>query len=342
MISGDREISKLIWDYIIKNPDILNKLPNCVSNINELIPVNTINSQYRVIGIDGSQIYPDRHQGVNCFLLNIGAIEITYGKSNGVKLYSEPTLYTSLDEFEYSQEIVNCRRTDLELKTGFELCKKAYEEDCNTPTLLLFDGSLIFWHLENKDIRTKNNFFQKYIASMDLYYRKNYLMAGYISYPKSKDIVNIMRVILENRLVPEIKYSGNLDQIVDTDIVELFLKPWTRTALYEHKSHLADQYPEQLKPYFFYMDVKDEIVRVEIPAWIAKNDKYFEQVVSIIVDQCHKGYGYPLSLIEAHEQAVVKGADRDFFYAALAKISLSNNKQYSSSIKSLKKKLVGF
>ncbi len=32
-----------------------------------------------LIAVDGSQIYPDRHQGSTCFLINIGLVVISYG-----------------------------------------------------------------------------------------------------------------------------------------------------------------------------------------------------------------------------------------------------------------------
>ncbi len=35
---------------------------------------------------------------------------------------------------------------------------------------------------------------------------------------------------------------------------------------------------------------------------------------ALILDQCHRGQGYPVVLSEAHEQAVVSGADREFFW----------------------------
>jgi NurA-like 5'-3' nuclease len=33
--------------------------------------------------------------------------------------------------------------------------------------------------------------------------------------------------------------------------------------------------------------------------------------------QAHKGYGYPVALAEAHNQAVVRGSDRARFFALL-------------------------
>jgi NurA-like 5'-3' nuclease len=55
------------------------------------------------------------------------------------------------------------------------------------------------------------------------------------------------------------------------------------------------------------------VARVEIPFWIAEDPEKLELVHSILVAQIAKGQGYPVSLSEAHEQAVIRTADRDTF-----------------------------
>ena len=59
-------------------------------------------------------------------------------------------------------------------------------------------------------------------------------------------------------------------------------------------------------------------MRLEIPEW-AKT--YEEQIHSLVWDQCRKGKGYPITLSEAHEQAVIRGPDRELFYRWLMKNS---------------------
>jgi hypothetical protein len=39
--------------------------------------------------------------------------------------------------------------------------------------------------------------------------------------------------------------------------------------------------------------------------------------LSLVVAQVQKGYGYPVALAEAHNQAVVRGGDRSRFFALL-------------------------
>jgi hypothetical protein len=72
--------------------------------------------------------------------------------------------------------------------------------------------------------------------------------------------------------------------------------------------------------YFCYVHVGTEIARVEVPAWVAENPEKLDSALSLMLAQVQKGYGYPVALAEAHNQAVVRGGDRARFFA------LSNNK----------------
>jgi hypothetical protein len=65
--------------------------------------------------------------------------------------------------------------------------------------------------------------------------------------------------------------------------------------------------------HFFYMRVGREIARVEIPRWVAEDAAMVNLTHTLIYDQCMKGQGYPVALARAHEQAIVRAADRRAF-----------------------------
>jgi NurA-like 5'-3' nuclease len=64
---------------------------------------------------------------------------------------------------------------------------------------------------------------------------------------------------------------------------------------------------------FFYLRLEDEVARVEFPRWVSEQGGV-EQVHALVFDQCRRGQGYPVALIEAHEQAVIGGGDRERFW----------------------------
>ena len=59
-----------------------------------------------------------------------------------------------------------------------------------------------------------------------------------------------------------------------------------------------------------------------------------------MLNQIEKGQGYPVALFEAHEQAVVKAVERDFFYDSIRKLYFKNSQIYQNSRKSSKKNQV--
>ena len=88
-------------------------------------------------------------------------------------------------------------------------------------------------------------------------------------------------------------------------------------------------------------NVGPELVRIEMPAWVAQDPEALALVEDVCLDQAKKGFGYPVCLAEAHEQAVVKGPDREFFYHLLRKIGIAQSRPVFFSQKALKKRGMG-
>ncbi|PKB82582.1 MAG: nuclease, partial [SAR202 cluster bacterium Io17-Chloro-G9] len=74
----------------------------------------------------------------------------------------------------------------------------------------------------------------------------------------------------------------------------------------------------QHQVYFYYLNVGQEIARVEVPQWVALDEGLLTLGHTLILDQCQRGQGYPVAISEAHEQAVVDGRDRQLFKDLLA------------------------
>ena len=74
-----------------------------------------------------------------------------------------------------------------------------------------------------------------------------------------------------------------------------------------------ENYGDDLQVNFYYLNVGEEIARVEVPEWVARDTRLLDLGHSLILDQCRRGQGYPVAISEAHEQAVVRAADRRLF-----------------------------
>ena len=89
-----------------------------------------------------------------------------------------------------------------------------------------------------------------------------------------------------------------------------------RSPLWKSSAKIQSFYEEQCI-YFCYVHVGSEVARVEIPEWVAMDNALLSSALSLVLAQVTKGYGYPVALAEAHNQAVVRGGDRSRFFALL-------------------------
>lgn len=262
--------------------------------------VTPLDIPYAVIAVDGSQIYSDRHMGCSWSLINIGVACITYARPCGrVALYSEPhvsapdTMAVTTDDF------IDARRTVLEFQKGIELLQSVDTEQA----LLLVDGTLS-WGLGDTVDPVLVACYEKLLQTC---VEQKLPIAAYCSAPHNRDLVKLLSLVVPQQSV-ELFAS-----ITDSDVASWFLLPETRSVPLG-----LPQGPSKTMPLcVVYAHIGYEIVRIEIPEYIAFDEKYLQRVVAIIGDQVTKGYGYPVCLAEAHEQALVTEADRMFFYACV-------------------------
>ncbi|HEX2173498.1 MAG TPA: DNA double-strand break repair nuclease NurA, partial [Dehalococcoidia bacterium] len=101
--------------------------------------------------------------------------------------------------------------------------------------------------------------------------------------------------------------------VLDRDLFANLLDYGERSAVFQiHSRNIIDEYRDHATC-FFYLHVGNEVARVEIPLWLARQPDRVRLVHQLVLDQVERGLGYPAALVEAHERAVVRGADRDEF-----------------------------
>jgi hypothetical protein len=71
---------------------------------------------------------------------------------------------------------------------------------------------------------------------------------------------------------------------------------------------------------------------------VAENADLLNLTHSLVYDQCQRGQGYPVALSEAHEQAVVTGADRENFRELVEAMLVEEHLPTPSSGKSQSKR----
>lgn len=350
--SDEYEKARTLWQRLSSDEFFLQKVPAAhklvmprwdETSLQITVPFKATEQEYVALSVDGSQIYPDRHQGTLCHLINIGSAAINYDAHNSRVIFdSQPYIFTPEDYalFEnFSVDLVDCKRQELEFKIALQKAVELQKMYTHKKVVVLVDGSLIFWHLHNKDQIIKDYFLSVYCATLNKFYEQAIPIIGYISVPKSKELVSLLHAAQEVYATGGDEHS--FEHIVDATIAQFFLQTNERTQFFATRSAIVDHYPALLKPRFCYADSGNEIIRLELPQWLHNDAQQLPIIMSLVANQVAKGYGYPVVLAEAHEQAVVKNPDREFFYHLMQKINYKQHKKISISEKAKKKRSIG-
>ncbi len=315
---------------------------------------------FTVLATDGSHIDVDRHTSARCALLNTGLVRLDYGGHPGATLESLPRLLCGrelqltdgIHEQAVEGNLLAALRAVAELRALVDLTAQVPVE---RPALALMDGSLILWGLTGEkipDFVLRELLDEGYLKALNDMKQTaathRAALASYISFPRSTDVVNTLRVALCPHEIPDCdRYCTELagdsqpcagvSGVQDAEVFQGLLGPGERSALFISQSRIVrEHYPSPV--YFFYLNIGDEMARVEVPEWLAADAARLGMAQSIILDQCRRGQGYPVALSEAHEQAVVNTTDRQGFQKLLETLLVSAGVETTGSAKSRSKK----
>ena len=294
-----------------------------------------------VAAVDGSHIDVDRHLPVSCFLINLGGCVLTYGSQPDAAFFSQPYLATDpldlylVDPANPAQEepvsgpLLGLVRTVMELE---RLAEAASELPTDLPALALVDGSLVLWGLSGQGYRPfvrdaiiQDRFLQALEKLRVLSKRRPLTLAAYVSFPRSTEVVNaVRRCLCPHEAARCRRACGNrrsvlspcnlANEFLDRELFQRLLHPGWRSPIYRTNSSVPrENYGDDQQVYFYYLHAGEEIARVEVPEWVARDKGLLDLGHSLILDQCRGGQGYPVAISEAHEQAVVRTSDRRLF-----------------------------
>ena len=304
---------------------------------------------YRVTASDGSQILPDRHERLPCFLVNVGIVDIDYATS-AVTLESIPQLFWAPGDVfctfggvrqEADGRVVGARRFAQEC----DALRGSVRGRGRDAHIALMDGTLLLWWLEpspdrlralpDNDVKTQT--FDALDALLTAAQNAGTLPAAYLSGPRTNDVIAMLKVVMctegpvdcdhcpyvagAKTWTAQLEIAGasllpvpdkpceEADPISDAGLFWSLLEAGQRSPRFRSCARVTQAYSAPVD--FVYLHVGPEIARLEFPAWVTPDA--LEVLAACVLDQCRKGHGYPVALSEAHEQAVVKAADRRAF-----------------------------
>ncbi|KTB47614.1 DNA double-strand break repair nuclease NurA [Dehalogenimonas alkenigignens] len=319
---------------------------------------------YSVIAADGSHIDVDRNYSTPCSLINIGTVRLDYGAEAGAWLDSRPRLLSDESDLVIAEPggagRVPVKGPLLGIKRDVEECAAlaalAAALPPERPALALADGTLIRWNLTTQNYEPyviRELLDEGYLKCLSAFHslcaQRPLGVASYISSPGGEEVVNTLRLTLCpyepancDRCCGRLGYGERpcdpVSGVSDAELFGRFLAAGERSAIFESTSKVIGQYYGEHRICFFYLRLEDEIARVELPVWLATDPDRVGLIHTLVLEQVKKGHGYPVALSEAHEQAVVTGADREVFYEVIDAYLADRGLASAVSAKSFSKK----
>ncbi len=307
---------------------------------------------YTVVAADGSSVPPDRHSPVRYYVINTGHAVLTYGDRPKARLdYATRFCFRSEDlcldplggAFPVEGVRLSAKMSVAELQALWQAAKQV-----ESPIVALGDGSFILWGLQNEDARVQGQLLGEFLRCLDQFRALRIPVASYISYPGARDVVNSLRAWLCRQEAIDCSNCSSsqvmdmcraLVWILDRQLLG-FLRAGERSDIFDSTSAILDRYGVH-RIQFFYMEVGGEVARIEAPQWVMGDSEMLGLIQAILFDQCRRSMvypPYPPALQEAHEQAVISGAERRLVETLVERALARKGALYATSAKDRSKR----
>ena len=318
----------------------------CRESMSNVFSTNqNMGPSWQMLGVDGSQISPDPHSPLTFGLVNIGIFDMPGDTGSPPHQQTVSRLITKETETDElyipTEEEVHFIRDLEERKILVSLSTETPD-----PLIALTDGPLgLFREPQNDSL-----WFTEFETLMQDYQKlpsSKRIIAGYVDRPRSNMVVQMLNLWLKSTL-PSASQPVSLAGLRDTDFFAKLIPSGQRSAVFTLHSRSGRFFQDELALHFFYLNVSPDdepaLVRVEIPAWVAKNNDLVNQLHVQLLTQC-KILGnkpYPYVLHRAHEVAIVHQDEKLNLESMMTKVWLEKGLPIPNfSFKQALKNLVG-
>lgn len=319
--------------------------------VNAVITAPPAPASATLIAVDGSQIYPDTHAPAQYYLINMGGFVFHHGSDELPEQMTLPEIIYTPELMEdknkrtVSNQTINARRSVQEVET---LAKLAHaKRDHARPLMALHDGGLLKFF--GQEITDGPELQHHYLEALKRLRDTKTLLAGYVDVRRSTFVISLLHLLnLPLAMINDatVANNGELEGLVDAMLFARVLASGQRSALMtpnspQNRDYMRDDPETEIA--FFYLNVSDDfpanIVRVDVPMWVANDPNAVDQLQALILAQC-KIQGrrrYPYALTRADELAYVSGVEKQQM-DQLIRIALLNNQMQPESSSKLQTK----
>lgn len=302
-----------------------------------------------IIGVDGSQIFPDRHALVLYYLLQVGALTFRYDGSAPAVHTAEWLRYEERDLFDAHGYLIGGDTLSMErMVREMEVLANLMSDERPEPSSYTFglsDGPLL-WPYVDRD-GTAHQACANYLEALGRVRKADGVPVGYVDRPGGRPLLDLLWA---NRLRPEElpqRIEENpLDRLTDEHLLFEVLAPGQRTPWFTRRTPTNQRHADAGQEIWFcYMDLgttgHHAIARIEVPAWAASRERATALLHTALFHQAAALNGYPYVLARAHEEALVTTQDKAALEQAIQRQLLELGIVALPSNKALQKALLG-
>lgn len=266
-----------------------------------------------VVGIDGSQIYPSPLHPVRWAYIQALAYSPSLPIIHETEFLNleQPTAADSdFQEWFEDKAGIDFWRTLLELKVALKIV------DAYPDYTILMDYPLLPWVARSDPSYGKS--IKQYIDMIDKL--KGNRIAGIVSAPKSQLLINLIA------LSDELGGGQNkFPEVSDTVLACSGLNPGQCSAIFKYAGSRNEVFLSRgMEICFFFILIQDrDVVRVEIPDWVARDLSCVDLIhASILKDSAALGYSYALA--KAHQEVAIPLDIANSLHAVATREYISN------------------
>ncbi len=262
-----------------------------------------------LIGVDGSQIFPDRHAALLYYLIQVGALVFRYDGSTPTPYADASLHYHERELYDERGYLISATRVGMfRLVRELGFLAQLSQDTASAPrTFALSDGPLLWPYGERG--KAERVAFQSYLAAFSRLRELGTVPVGYVDRPGGRYVVEMLWAMQAAQNHPE-PPPNPLHLLRDAELMARFLAPGERSIWFRRHSAGNQAHAEHGHPIWFcYLNVGPTIARIEVPAW-AVHPATDEVLHAALLHQAKPLNGYPYVLARAHEEALVTTQDK--------------------------------
>ncbi len=270
-----------------------------------------------VIGVDGSQITPDRHAIALYYVLQVGALVFRYNGQAPTPIQESTLHFAEHELFDHEGLLITgqlgMRRAIAEMALVVSLAEGARAQGAPSPILTFTDGPLL-WPYTGRS-KEEESALPQYFVAFDRLHEVGAMPVGFVERPGGRGLIELL---WQSRL-DESGQARNGEQrlkvIDDALLMAQVLPPGTRSPWFMRPSSMNERHTRYGHTIWFcYVNLGKQntpvIARIEAPRWAAEREEWSATLHAALLHQAGILNGNPYVLARAHELALITHQDK--------------------------------